>query len=156
MSDAKPLEPAIVDALAEVGIYSPDPSDELHKRLVSALRRTVGHADGARLVALRWVYAWDLERQGDELAEARAEYDSLVAREVIRFRDAGEKSGEMCLKRAEALDGVKEAHLRYRLAEQRERLARKRLDAAADQIKVWQSVNADRRAADQFHARTGT
>ena len=153
---SEPLEPAVLDSLAEVGIYSPDPKDELHLRLVAALRRTLGQPDGNRLVAIRWVFAWDLERQGDEVAVSRAEYDSLVAREVIRFRDGGEKSGEMCMKRAEALDGVKAAHLRFRLAEQRERLARKRLDAAADQIKVWQSVNADRRAADQFHARSAT
>lgn len=150
-----PLDPEIIDALAEVGIFSPDPADELHRRLVSALNRTLGQPEGVRLTAMRWVYAWDLERQGDEFATARAEYESLIAQHVIRFRDAGEKSGEMCTKRAEALDDVKAANLRYRLAEQRERLARKRLDAAADQMKVWQSTNADRRAADQYHARTG-
>lgn len=151
--EPEPLEPAVVDALAEVGIYSPDPGDELHVRLVGALRRTYLQPDGVKLTALRWVYAWDLERQGDELAAARAEYESLIAQHVIRFRDGGEKSGEMCVKRAEALEDVKAANLRYRLAEQRERLARKRLDAAADQIKVWTSLNADRRAADVAHAR---
>lgn len=151
--EGQPLEEHVADALAEVGIYSPDPAEPLHQRLVSALRRTAGQPDGVRLTAMRWVYAWDLEHQGDELAAARAEYESLLAQHVIRFRDGGEKSGEMCTKRAEALDDVKSANLRYRLAEQRERLARKRLDAAADQIKVWQSVNADRRAADVAHAR---
>lgn len=152
---AEPLDPRIAAELAEVGIFSPDPDNELHRRLVSALARTLGQSDGVKLTAMRWVYAWSLEQEGDELATARAEYESLLAQHVIRFRDAGEKSGEMCTKRAEALDDVKAANLRYRLAEQRERLARKRLDAAADQIKVWQSTNADRRAADQFHARTG-
>jgi hypothetical protein len=149
-----PLEPDVVAALAEVGIYSPDPTDELHRRLVDALRRTRGEPDGIRFTAMRWVYSWALEQAGDEFATAKSEYEAKVAKAVIRFRDAGERSGEMCTKRAEATDEVQQANLRYRVAEQRERLARKRLDTMADQIKVWQSVNADRRAADQFHART--
>lgn len=151
-----PLEPDVEAALAEVGIYSPDPTDELHRRLVDALRRTRGLPAGVRFTAMRWVYTWALEHAGDEFAEAKADYESKVARAVIRFRDGGERSGEMCTKRAEATDEVREAHLRYRIAEQRERLARKRLDTMADQIKVWQSVNADRRAADEFHARTAS
>lgn len=155
MSETRLLDQRVVDALADVGIYTPDPKNGLHVRLVDALERTLGQPEGVKLTAMRWVYAWSLEQEGDELGNARAEYESLLAQHVIRFRDGGEKSGEMCTKRAEALDDVKTANLRYRLAEQRERLARKRLDAAADQIKVWQSTNADRRAADQFHARTG-
>ena len=149
------LNPAVVEALAEVGIFQPDPNNALHVRLVDALERTLGQPDGVRLTAMRWVYAWALEQEGDELAEARSAYEALVARETIRFRDGGEKSGEMATKRAEALDQVKEANLRYRLAEQRERLARKRLDTCADQIKVWQSLNANNRAADRLHAQTG-
>lgn len=149
------LDPRIVAALADVGVFTPDPENELHQRLVSALTRTLGQPQGVVLTALRWVYSWALEREGDELANARADYESLVARHVIRFRDAGEKSGEMATKRAEAQDEVRAANLRFRLAEQRERLARKRLDACADQIKVWQTLSADQRAADQFHARSG-
>ena len=105
---------------------------------------------------MRWVFAWALEQEGTALAETRAAYDSLKARHVIRFRDAGERSGEMCEKRADAMDDVKDAHLSFRVAEQRERLARKRLDAISDQIKVWQSLNANERAADFHHARSGT
>jgi len=149
------LDPDVVDALASVGIYQPDPADPVHVRLVEALERTIGQPDGVRLTAMRWVYAWALEREGDELAEARASYEALLASHIVRFRDDGEKSGEMCTKRAEARDDVKAANLRYRLAEQRERLARKRLDACADQIKVWSSLNANERAANLVHARTG-
>lgn len=149
------LDPRIAAELAEIGIFSPDPDSELHRRLVAALARTLGQPDGVRLTALRWVYAWALEQEGDGLAVARAEYETLLAQHIVRFRDGGERSGEMASRRAEALDEVAAAHLRWRLAEQRERLARKRLDACADQIKVWQSLNANSRAADRYHAQVG-
>lgn len=150
------LEPDIVAALAEVGIFDPNPADELHQKLVAALRRTRGDGEGVRLVALQWVFNWDLGRYGVEFAESKADYEALVAKHVVRFRDGGEKSGAMCEKRAEAEPDVKAAHLRYRLAEQLERLARKRLETIKNQIEVWRSRNADRRVADRFHTEQGT
>lgn len=150
------LPPNIKAQLDEVGIFQPDPTDELHQRLVAALSRTGTGTRGNQLVAMQWVFNWDLGRQGDRFAHAKADYEALVARHVVKFRDAGEKSGAMCEKRAEAEDDVKAAHLEYRLAEQLERLARKRLDTIKNQIEVWRSENADRRVADGFHARTGT
>jgi len=142
--------------LAAVGIYQPDPTNELHRRLVEAIARTRGSSRGNQLVAMQWVFNWDLERQGAEFAEAKTEYEALVAKAVVRFRDAGERSGEMCVRRAEAEDDVRAAALRFRLAEQLERLARKRLETVRNQIEVWRSENADRRVADSFHARSGT
>jgi len=141
--------------LAAVGIYTPDPSNELHRRLVEAMQRTRGSSRGNQLVAMQWVFNWDLERQGAEFAEAKTEYESLVAKLVVRFRDAGEKSGEMCVRRAEADDEVRAVALRFRLAEQLERLARKRLETVRNQIEVWRTSSADQRAADAYHARTG-
>lgn len=149
------LDPDIVAALDEVGIYNPDPKDELHQRLVAALFRTRGMSQGVQLVAMQWVFNWDLGRQGDRFANAKATFEALVAAHEVRFRDAGEKSGEMCHKRAMALPDVQAAHLEYRLSEQLERLARKRLDTIKNQISVWQSENANQREADKFHAREG-
>lgn len=141
--------------LAAVGIYQPDQTNELHRRLVEAIARTRGSSRGNQLVAMQWVFNWDLERQGAEFAEAKTEYESLVAKAVVRFRDAGERSGEMCVRRAEAEDDVRAAALRFRLAEQLERLARKRLETVRNQIEVWRTSSADQRAADAYHARTG-
>lgn len=149
------LDPDIVAALDEVGIYNPDPADDLHKKLVAALYRTRGMSQGVQLVALQWVFNWDMGRQGSRFAEAKATYEALVAAHEVRFRDGGEKSGAMCNKRAMALPDVHAAHLEYRLAEQLERLARKRLDTIKNQISVWQSENANQREADKFHAREG-
>lgn len=155
MSGAE-LEPDVVADLREIGIDNPNPSDELHVRLVEAMRRTRGASPGNRLVALQWVLNWDLGRQGREFAEAKSDYEFLMARKVIEFRDAGERSGAMCEKRAEAVDEVRVAHLRYRMAEQLERLARKRLDTVRNQIEVWRSENATQRVADALHVRSGT
>lgn len=152
---AEQLPPDVVADLAEVGIYSPDPSDELHRRLVETLLRTRGMSRGSRLVAMQWVFGWDMGRQGREFAQAKSAYEVEQAKAVIRFRDQGEKSGAMCEKRAEADPVVAAANLRYRLAEQLERLARKRLDTIKNQIEVWRSENANTRTADQFQAREG-
>ena len=147
------LAPDVVAELEAVGIYNADPEDELHKRLVAALYRTRGASRGNRLVAMQWVYNWDLGRYGTEFATARADYESMKAIHIVVFRDAGEKSGAMCDTRAEALPEVKAAHLRYRVAEQLERLARKRLDTITNQIEVWRSEEATQRKADDFQAR---
>lgn len=144
----------IREELAAVGIFDPDPGDELHRRLVDALKRTRGHSRGAQLVALQWVFTWDLRRYGREFAEAKTRYEVLVAMHMVTFRDAGEKSGAMCETRAAALPEVAEANLRYRLAEQLERLARKRLDTISNEIEVWRSENANVRAADAHSARS--
>jgi hypothetical protein len=144
----------IREELAAVGIFDPDPAQELHVRLVAAIERTRGHSRGAQLVAMQWVFTWDLRRYGREFAEAKTAYEVLHARRQVEFRDAGEKSGAMCATRADAMPDVAEAHLRYRLAEQLERLARKRLDTISNEIEVWRSENANVRAADALTARS--
>ena len=150
------LEPYIRSELALIGVPDPDPADELHVRLVETFRRMRGSSRGSLLIALEWVFNWDLERKSAEFARAKSDYESLLARHIVRFRDGGEKSGEMCTNRAEALDDVAVAHLRYRLAEGVERLARRRLDTIAHQTEVWRTEQANERAADAFTARQQT
>lgn len=152
----EPLEPDVVRDLSNIGIDNLDPKNELHVRLVDAMRRTRGMSEGNRLVALQWVFNWDLGRYGQEFAESRADYEQIRAKQIVKYRVEGEKSGAMCEMRADATDEVKAANLRYRLAEQLERLARKRLDTVRNQIEVWRSENASQRVADQHHARSGT
>ena len=150
------LTPAIKAQLEEVGIYAPSHLVELDRRLVAALARTEAGSRGVQLVAMQWVFGWDMGRAGDEFAKAKTAYEVLTAMHEVKFRDAGERSGEMCGKRAAALPEVYAANLRYRLAEQLERLARKRLDTIKNQIEVWRSQNANEREADRVHARVGT
>jgi hypothetical protein len=153
--EAVTLDPRIAQQLAEIGIDSPSQTDPLHVRLVDALWRTMALSEGERLTAIQWVFNWDLGRQGVEFAESKTAYETELAKAVVRFRDDGEKSGEMCIKRAEATDEIRAAALRFRLAEQLERLARKRLETVRNQIEVWRSQNATRRAADSFHGSRG-
>ncbi|TDW30990.1 hypothetical protein [Cryobacterium psychrophilum] len=150
------MTPAIALQLEEVGIYAPSHLNELDRRLVAALDRTAISGRGAQLVAMQWVFGWDMGRAGKEFADAKAAYEVLTAMHEVKFRDAGERSGEMCGKRAAALPDVNAANLRYRLAEQLERLARKRLDTIKNQIEVWRSMNANEREADRVHAHVGT
>lgn len=156
MKHIAPPTADIIEDLAAIGIDDLDPTNDLHLRLVDACQRTQGSSPGNRLVALQWVFNWDLGRYGKEFAESKADYEQLRAKAIVRFRDDGEKSGAMCEQRADATDEVRDAHLRYRLAEQLERLARKRLDTVRNQIEVWRSENATARVMDGYHGRTGT
>lgn len=146
------LDPSLSKELERIGVFSPEPENQLHRRLVDALVRTRGDSRGEQLTALQWVLNWDLQEQGIEFSRAKTDYERIRAKLIVKFRDAGEKSGEMAGMRADATDEVYLAHLRYRLAEQTERLARKRLDTISNEIDVWRSLNADRRKADAFHA----
>lgn len=151
----QPPDGEIVQFLATLGIDDLDPHNPFHLRLVDACHRTKGMLLGARLVALEWVFNWDLERYGTEWATAKTEYEVARAKAIVRFRDEGEKSGAMCEVKADALDEIRDLHLRYRVAEQMMRLANKRVGTIKNQMEVWRSQNANQRAADQFHARTG-
>lgn len=194
--EAAPLDRDIADALSEVGIYEPDPENELHRRLVDALYRTRGQILGARYVAMQWVFDWDLGRHADGAAEAESDYarisevrrlelgteaakakdawQNLRGSEIVRVRDAGERNAEIAGMRADLVEKVRAAFLEKELAELRAKnaesddqvaaarsrrettkalvsLAKSRAYTIANQIKVWQSLNANQRAADRAH-----
>lgn len=156
MPEIQPPTPEIVAFLATLQIDDLSPTDPFHLRLVDACHRTAGQSVGARLVALEWVFSWDLRRYIDDYGLWKTTYDNERAKSIIRHRDAGEKSGAMAEFRADAEDEIRELHLKYRLAEQMMRLANKRVATINHQFEAWRSENANVRAADLHHARTGT
>jgi hypothetical protein len=148
----KPLEADVLAQLQEIGLSNPDPRDPLHLKLVATLRRMRGQSSGARLVALKYDFNWELVAAGREFAQAKTDYEHHIDREAVRFRIEGEKSGDMALRRANATDEAYTLLLKYRLAEQRERAMRKFLDTLSNAFDNHRTDRADARAGNQFHA----
>lgn len=109
----------------------------------------------ANLILSRmWIYQRDLEYQMQIFAQRKTEHGRMVGRHVIRARMDGERSADVATMKAEQEDDVYAAHLAYRVAEQMitaDKEALKILHAQLDQLRT---EAADRRAADQFQART--
>lgn len=116
---------------------------------------------------------------GEQAHDARAKHLQLRNAEIVKVRDAGEKNAdvagmradlipevrtaaraavaaELRAKEVEADEEVVTARLRWKSLDAQMSIARSRMWAIKEAIKVWQSVNANRRAGDQFHAARGT
>jgi hypothetical protein len=78
----------LLDVLRSVGIDSPDPADDLHKRIVEALAELGrGASFGQRVVAVRWVFNWALRDAGERFATLKADYEDKVAQHVTRVTE---------------------------------------------------------------------
>ena len=109
------------------------------------------------LVMGMYIYQRDLEHQGRIFAHAKAEHDRRKAKHTMEKRyKGGEKSGEMCSVFAEAQDDVFEADLAYRTAEQMVTADREALKVMHAELEKWRTEQANERAADDMHRRTGT
>lgn len=112
---------------------------------------------GANLIlAKMWVYHRDLEYQSWRYTAAKTDYGRMYARIVVQMRHEGEKSAEVAGRVADMDQGVHDAHLAYRLAEQMVTANKEALKILHAELEAYRTQRADERAADQFQARTGT
>lgn len=142
-------------ALALVGLRSLDMFDPLHVDIArSVYELGSGATDGALLQRIRWHFAWHLRDAGADFAKSKLAYEHHVDRETVRMRAAGEKppSRAEAEQIARASDEAEGLHLRYLLAEQKERAMRKMLDAVESAIDLHRTQRADERAADRASA----
>lgn len=108
------------------------------------------------LVARMYIYAQDLERQCRIYAHAKSEYERRKAVHAMRQRyEKGEKSGEMADRFAEGQDDVFTAGLAYRTAENLMTADREMLKIMHAELEKWRTEQANERAADDLHRRTG-
>lgn len=113
--------------------------------------------DGSNLiVAKMWIYHRDLEYQSWRYSQAKSEFGRRYARVVVQMRHEGEKSAEVAGRVADMDEGVHNAHLAYRLAEQMVTADKEALKILHAELAAWQTKRADDRAADAFQARTQT
>ncbi|MDA4893272.1 hypothetical protein [Microbacterium resistens] len=152
MSTPAPLEPWIGQFLHRVGIETPDPEVQLHRRLVSALRDVgPGRPLGAQIAAVRYVVRDEHGRAGRALAAARADHEDTVRDRKIELLQGDEKITVALAKELAEQDAAK--HRREWLrAEQEERTLREFLKALADDLDNHQTDRADQRAGDRAEA----
>lgn len=145
--------PAFLDVLRRIGIDQPDMSNPLHVKLIDALRPLGPAATlGQRVVAMRWVFNWELNAAGQEFATAKTDYEHHMAKVKVRHLAEPKMSVAKAEAIAEADDESYRLKLTYLLAEQRERSMRKFLDTLDAALDNHRTDRADQRAADTAHA----
>jgi len=146
-------DPRLRDALREsVGLEDPDPTDPLHAKLMDAiLSLPPGASFGQRVVALRYVFNWELRAAGAEFAESKTKYEHHLTRQKILHLGTEKMSVAKAEILAEGSDGAYELKLRYLLAEQRERAMRKFLETLEAALDNHRTDRADQRAGDVAH-----
>lgn len=165
MSDAVVAVPApgdrVYDAVAwilrdTIGLPQPNLDDPLHRRLFDAIVDAGQHASlGQRIVALRWVFNWELRDAGRTYAEAKAAYEHAVSRRVVEEQARAAAEGRklsLGLSEAIAEDAAYTLKLQYLLAEQVERSMRKFLDTLDAAMDNHRTDRADQRAGDRASA----
>lgn len=150
------VDEQIAAALRNIGITHPDSEYPLHRRLVDALVRTRNESWGDQLVAMRWEFGWEHEHAGTEFATAKTDYEKHVAAEKFRLTNSEGMSVAKAVIAVDASDEANEMKLAFRLAEQRERSMRNFLYTIQAALDNWRTGQANTRAGDAYHGRSGT
>jgi len=139
--------------LHSIGITNPDETNPLHKKLTEALYPLgPGATVGQRVVAMRWVFNWELTDAGSTFAQAKADYERHVARVKVKWLAEPKMSVAKAEALADADDETYRLKLTYLLAEQRERAMRKFLETLDAMLDNHRTDRADWRRADEAHA----
>jgi hypothetical protein len=153
LHDASSVDPVVYANVARVlrdvlGLGAPDLTVPLHRKLFDTVATL-----GQRIIALRYVFNWELVDAGQRFATARASYELAVAKAKVRlFAD----DPKLAIGKAEVMvDADDQAHLlklEYLVAEQRERGMRKFLDTLDAALENHRTDRADQRGRDRAHA----
>lgn len=153
MAELAEIPPLLRDVLRGIGLENPDLAVPLHRKLVEALHDLgPGATLGQRVVAMRWVFNWELDEAGRTFATAKANYERHIAKLKVRSLAEPKMSVAKAEAIAEADDESYRLKLEYLLAEQRERAMRKFLDTLDAALENHRTDRADQRAGDRAHA----
>jgi len=147
------IPPGLIEVLRGIGIEEPNLSEPLHMKLIDALYPLgIGATLGQRVVAMRFVFNWELTAAGKEYATAKTEYERAFAKRKVKELAEPKMSVAKAEAIAEADDDIYRLKLTYLLAEQRERAMRKFLDTLDAALENHRTDRADQRAGDRAHA----
>lgn len=153
MTELTEIPPLLRDVLRGIGLENPDLTVPLHRKLVEALHDLgPGATLGQRVVAMRWVFNWELTDAGEVFARSEANYERHMASLKVRYLAEPKMSVAKAEAYAEADDESYRLKLEYLLAEQRERAMRKFLDTLDAALENHRTDRADQRAGDRAHA----
>jgi hypothetical protein len=138
---------------ATLGLGAPDLDNPLHRKLYdTVIQAGTGATLGQRVVALRYVFNWELLDAGRTFAKAKADYERAFAKAKVLALAEPKMSVAKAEAIAEANDEIYELKLAYLLAEQRERAMRKFLDTLDAALENHRTDRADLRAGDRASA----
>lgn len=144
------------DVLRDLIGLEVDPDDDLHTKLCETVRRLgPGATYGQRIVALRFIFAWELRAAGRIYGTAKADYENQLAVRVVEIVETAAGDGKrvaLGLAEYKAQGEAYELKLTYLVAEQRERAMRKFLDALDAALDNHRTDRADSRAVDRAAA----
>lgn len=151
------VHPGVAAVLRDIiGLDGIDEENPLHLQLADAIVNAGPNAQfGARVVALRYVFNWQLNDAGAVFAKAKADYEHAVARKVVEeIATAGAEGRKIALGLAEKIaeSEAYELKLTYLLAEQRERSMRNFLGTLGAALDLHRTDRSDQRAADKASA----
>jgi hypothetical protein len=148
------LLPEVVAILRQtLRMEEPDLTVPLHRKLYETIVELGrGATLGQRVVALRYVFNWELIGAGQEYADAKIAYERTMNRAQTRWLAEPKMSVAKAEILAEGEDGVFELKLKYLLAEKREQSMRKFLDTLDAALENHRTDRADLRAGDRAHA----
>lgn len=153
------VHPGVATILRDIiGLTDVDEDNPLHMQLVDAITNAGPVASfGARVVALRYVFNWQLLDAGERFAKAKADYERFIDTETVKLRGTAAARGEKTTRAeaeqiARASDRAYELHLAYLVAEQRERAMRNFLQTLESALDNHRTDRADQRAADRASA----
>lgn len=151
------VHPGVAAILRDIiGLDQVDEENPLHQQLADAITNAgPGASFGARVVALRYVFNWQLNDAGAVYARAKADYEHKVARRVMEeTATAAAEDRKIALGLAEKIaeHDAYEEKLTYLLAEQRERSMRNFLGTLGAALDLHRTDRSDQRAADRASA----
>lgn len=151
------VHPGVAAILRDIiGLDGIDEENPLHQQLADAITNAgPGASFGARVVALRYVFNWQLNEAGATYAKAKADYEHAVARKVVEeMATAAAEERKIALGLAEKIaeSEAYEMKLTYLLAEQRERSMRNFLGTLGAALDLHRTDRSDQRAADKASA----
>lgn len=151
------VHPGVAAILRDIiGLDGIDEENPLHQQLADAITNAgPGASFGARVVALRYVFNWQLNDAGAVFAKAKADYEHKVARRVMEeTAKAASEDRKIALGLAEKIaeHDAYEEKLAYLLAEQRERSMRNFLGTLGAALDLHRTDRSDQRAADKASA----
>lgn len=158
LEKSPPVDPQVYEGVAlvlrqTVGLGAPELTDPLHRALFDAVVDLGPNASlGMRIVALRYVFNWELVSAGSEYATAKANYEKHMSRAKAKLLSEPKMSVAKAEVIADADDEAYRLKLQYLVAEQRERAMRKFLDTLDAALENHRTDRADQRAGDRAHA----
>lgn len=149
--------PHVARGLFLVRIADIDPELRFHRELLYSLEACQpGASDGELITAIRFTVGQAKADYLEERTRMRRDAKVMMAREIRTHRAAGASSQAVAKRLVEEDEAYWDLKMGEELADARAQACTDLLFALQAATDTWRTTRADHRAADGWHARTGT